>query len=56
MAALILRRIFATFIVMAVVASMVVEVTARGDEMFLAMARRHSAHAIDADVESLWEK
>ena len=39
---------------MAVVASMIVEVTERGDAMFLAMARRHAAHAIDAETESMW--
>jgi hypothetical protein len=39
---------------MAVVASMIVEVTERGDAMFLAMARRHAAHGIDAEVESMW--
>ena len=50
------RRHSTSGIVMAVIASMVVEVTPRGDEMFLAMARRHSAHAIDADVELLWGK
>jgi Phosphotransferase enzyme family len=48
------RRQSTSGIVMAVVASMIVEVTARGDAMFLAMARRHAAHAIDAGVESLW--
>ncbi len=50
------RRHSTSGIVMAVVASMIVEVTARGDAMFLAMARRHAAHAIDADVESLWQR
>ena len=48
------RRHSISGIVMAVVASMIVEVTERGDAMFLAMARRHAAHAIDVDVESLW--
>ena len=49
------RRHSISGIVMAVVASMIVEVTERGDAMFLAMARRHAAHAIDTDVESLWK-
>ena len=48
------RRHSTSGIVMAVVASMIVEVTERGDAMFLAMARRHAAHAIDIDVEALW--
>jgi aminoglycoside phosphotransferase (APT) family kinase protein len=48
------RRHSISGIVMAVVASMIVEVTERGDAMFLAMARRHAAHAIDAEVESMW--
>jgi hypothetical protein len=39
-------------VVMSVVASMIVEQTDRGDEMFLAMASRHAAHAIDLDAES----
>jgi aminoglycoside phosphotransferase (APT) family kinase protein len=49
------RRHSISGIVMAVVASMIVEVTERGDAMFLAMARRHAAHAIDTEVESLWK-
>jgi hypothetical protein len=40
-------------IVMAVVASMLVEQTDRGDEMFLAMASRHALHALDLDSEAL---
>ncbi len=32
---------------MAVVASMIVQQTERGDAMFTAMAARHSRHAID---------
>ena len=39
---------FAGF-VMAVVASMIVKQTERGDEMFLAMANRHAQHAVDLD-------
>jgi hypothetical protein len=38
---------------MAVGASMMVERTARGDEMFLAMARRHAAQIADLDSERL---
>ncbi len=44
------RYTFAGF-VMAVVASMIVKQTPRGDEMFLAMANRHGVHA--ADLNSL---
>jgi hypothetical protein len=44
------RGAFAGFAV-TVIASMMVEQTARGDEMFVAMARRHSRHAIDLDAE-----
>jgi hypothetical protein len=44
------RQTFAG-VVMSVVASMIVEQTARGDEMFLAMATRHTAHALDLDAE-----
>jgi len=40
-------------VIMAVVASMLVEQTERGDEMFLAMARRHATHALDLEAESL---
>lgn len=35
-----------------VIASMIVEQTARGDEMFLTMARRHTRHALDLDAET----
>lgn len=38
-------------VVMAVVASMIVEQTERGDEMFVAMASRHTEHALDLDSE-----
>ena len=34
---------------MAVVASMIVKQTPRGDEMFMAMANRHGVHAADLD-------
>jgi len=40
-------------LVMAIAASMLVERTARGDEMFLAMASRHSRHALDLDAPGL---
>ena len=32
---------------MTVIASMIVEETARGNEMFITMARRHARHALD---------
>jgi aminoglycoside phosphotransferase (APT) family kinase protein len=37
-------------LVMAVAASMLVERTDRGDQMFLTMARRHAQHALDLDA------
>jgi hypothetical protein len=40
-------------VVMAVVASMIVEQTQRGDAMFLAMASRHARHALDLESEAL---
>jgi aminoglycoside/choline kinase family phosphotransferase len=40
-------------LIMAVAASMLVERTARGDEMFLTMAARHSRHALDLDAVEL---
>lgn len=46
------RGVFAGFAV-TVIAAMIVERTARGDEMFLAMARRHSRHALDLGGEAL---
>ena len=46
------RGAFAGFAV-TVIASMMVEQTERGDEMFTAMARRHARHAIDLDAEAL---
>jgi aminoglycoside/choline kinase family phosphotransferase len=39
---------------MAVVASMIVKQTDRGDEMFMAMANRHGRHALDLDAEGLF--
>jgi hypothetical protein len=46
------RGTFAGFVV-TVVASMLVEQTARGDEMFVVMARRHSRHALDLGADAL---
>jgi Ecdysteroid kinase-like family len=40
-------------LVMDIVAAMVVEQTARGDEMFTAMANRHAQHAIDVGALAL---
>jgi aminoglycoside phosphotransferase (APT) family kinase protein len=40
-------------LVMAVAASMLVEQTERGDDMFMAMANRHGRHALDLDAEAL---
>jgi hypothetical protein len=40
-------------LMMAVAASMLVERTPRGDEMFLTMAARHSAHVLDLDAAEL---
>jgi hypothetical protein len=37
-------------LIMAVAASMLVERTVRGDQMFLTMAERHSRHALDLDA------
>jgi hypothetical protein len=37
-------------VMMAIVSSMLVERTARGDEMFMTMLRRHSQHVIDTDA------
>ena len=38
---------------MAVVASMIVVQTARGDDMFMAMAGRHAQQILDLESESL---
>ena len=38
---------------MAVVASMIVSQTERGDDMFMAMATRHLRHAIDLDAMAM---
>lgn len=40
-------------LVMAVAASMLVEQTERGDQMFMAMASRHAQHALDLDAVAL---
>jgi hypothetical protein len=40
-------------LIMAIAASMLVERTARGDQMFLTMAARHSRHALDLDAVEL---
>ena len=40
-------------LIMAIAASMLVEQTERGDEMFLTMAHRHARHALDLDAPAL---
>jgi len=40
-------------LIMAVAASMLVERTERGDQMFMAMAHRHARHALDLDAPAL---
>lgn len=47
------RRSTFAGIVVTVVASMIVEQTARGDDMFVAMASRHATHAADLEAEGL---
>jgi hypothetical protein len=47
------RRFTWAGLVMAVAASMLVERTDRGDEMFMAMAHRHSRHALDLGADRL---
>lgn len=44
------RRYAVAGLIMAVVASMIVKRTERGDEMFTTMARRHARHAADLDA------
>ena len=44
------RRYAMAGLIMAVVASMIVKRTERGDEMFTTMARRHARHAADLDA------
>jgi hypothetical protein len=46
------RGTFAGFVV-TVIAALMVQQTERGDEMFIAMARRHSRHALDLGAEEL---
>jgi hypothetical protein len=40
-------------LIMAIIASALVERTERGDQMFTAMANRHGCHALDLDAEGL---
>jgi hypothetical protein len=47
------RRYTFSGLVMAIGASMIVERTDRGDQMFMAMANRHGRHALDLDSEAL---
>ncbi|HMJ76661.1 MAG TPA: aminoglycoside phosphotransferase family protein [Iamia sp.] len=47
------RRSTFAGLVMAVAASMLVEQTERGDQMFLTMASRHAQHALDLDAVEL---
>jgi hypothetical protein len=47
------RRYTFAGLVMAVAASMLVEQTARGDDMFMVMADRHGRHALDLEAERL---
>jgi hypothetical protein len=49
------RGSFAGFAV-AVIASMIVQETERGNEMFLAMASRHAQHALDLEAEEFLTK
>ena len=47
------RRFTLSGFLMAVAASMLVERTPRGDEMFVTMARRHGTHILDLEAEEL---
>jgi hypothetical protein len=47
------RRYAFAGVVMSIVAGALVEVTERGDEMFVTMANRHGRHALDLDAEAL---
>ncbi len=47
------RRATFSGLIMAIAASMLVERTERGDEMFLTMAERHARHALDLDAPAL---
>jgi aminoglycoside/choline kinase family phosphotransferase len=48
------RRFTMAGVIMAVIASMIVKQTDRGDDMFMAMANRHGRHALDLDAEQLF--
>ncbi|MCP5178544.1 MAG: phosphotransferase [Pseudomonadales bacterium] len=47
------RRYSFSGLIMAVIASMIVVQTPRGDDMFMAMANRHSRQALELDAEAL---
>jgi hypothetical protein len=47
------RRYAFAGLIMAIAASMLVEQTDRGDDMFVTMAQRHGRHAIDLEAEQL---
>ena len=47
------RRFSLSGLQMAVIASMIVRVDERGDAMFLAMAERHTAQALDLGADRL---
>jgi hypothetical protein len=47
------RRHAFSGLIMAMLASMIVQRTDRGDQMFMAMANRHGRHALDLDAEAL---
>ena len=47
------RRFSFSGLIMAVVASQIVEISERGDAMFAAMAERHGQHIADLEAESL---
>jgi hypothetical protein len=47
------RRYSFAGLIMAIAASMLVEQTDRGDDMFVTMAQRHGRHAIDLEAERL---
>jgi hypothetical protein len=44
------RRGTVAGVIMALAASMLVERTERGDDMFMVMAERHARHALDVDA------
>jgi hypothetical protein len=44
------RRGSVAGVIMALAASMLVERTERGDDMFMVMAERHARHALDVDA------